>query len=349
MRAAGLKSVRRLAVLGQSVLAICAATKLSRAVATGRSHASWAYVVERSTIESHDCPTMPTEPSTRLHGFVASGARVAVLLRRGPSKRVRMIRWDLASDTFERGQWLVGRVYEDRCGLSPDGRLFVYFAGKQGTKLGTFTAVCRPPFFTALALWPDGSTWGGGGFFETSRSVVLRYGAVPHELNEGRNIPSDFEVTNAQEFRARRGAKSLLETHGWSQESSGGRGDFRDPDTVSAGETRLVFDPPWVDFRACPHDADVRLRRRTVGMFEVNGPGVVREYELVTKLRSSERIEALGPVDWADWDTDGSLLFAKEGVLYRRRLGGSDAMELADFRDARFTRIPPTPLVRRWP
>jgi hypothetical protein len=46
---------------------------------------------------------MPTEPSTRLHGFIASAARVAVLLRRGPSKRVRMIRWDLATDTFERG------------------------------------------------------------------------------------------------------------------------------------------------------------------------------------------------------------------------------------------------------
>jgi hypothetical protein len=48
---------------------------------------------------------VPTEPSTRLHGFLASAARVAVLLRRGPSKRVRLIRWDLTTDTFERGRF----------------------------------------------------------------------------------------------------------------------------------------------------------------------------------------------------------------------------------------------------
>jgi len=291
---------------------------------------------------------VPTEPSTRLHGFVASAARVAVLLRRGPSKRVRLIRWDLATDSFERGQWLVGRVHEDRCGLSPDGRLFVYFAAKQGTALGTFTAVSRPPFFTALALWPDGSTWGGGGFFETNRSLVFRYGAIPHELNDGASVPSTFEVTNLLDFRARRGEENLLEAHGWSRESPGGRGDFRPPDEVRPGEMRLVFDPPWVDVRPCPLDADVRLRRRTVGMFEVNGPGVVRTWELVTKRRHTEHAEPLGPLDWADWDLDGSLLYASGGVLFRRRLG-SDAHELADFRDDRFARIPPTPLARRWP
>ncbi len=294
---------------------------------------------------------MPTEPSTRLHGFVASAARVAVLLRRGPSKRVRLIRWDLTTDTFEPGQWLVGRVHEDRCGLSPDGRLFVYFAGKQGTALGTFTAISRPPFFTALALWPDGSTWGGGGFFETSRSLVLRYGAVPRELNDGASLPSSFEVTNLLDCRARRGENNLLETHGWSRESPGGHGDFRPRDEVRAGEMRLVFDPPWVDVRPCPIDADVLLRRRTIGMFEVNGPGVVRTWELVTKRRTTtveSHVEPLGPLDWADWDLDGSLLYASGGVLFRRRLGG-DTRELADFRRDRFARIPPTPLARRWP
>ena len=66
---------------------------------------------------------MPSEPSTRLHAFIASEARVGVILRRGPTRHVRMIRWDLANDTFEPGQWLLGRIYEDRCGLSPDGRL----------------------------------------------------------------------------------------------------------------------------------------------------------------------------------------------------------------------------------
>lgn len=231
----------------------------------------------------------------------------------------------------------------DHAGERDNGRLFVYFAGKQGTELGTFTAVSRPPFFTALALWPDGSTWGGGGFFETSRSLVLHYGAVPRELNDGAPIPATFEVTNVSATRREAPARDPR----LSQESPGGRGEFRPRDEARAGESRLVFDPPWVDVRACPIDADVVLRRRTVGMFEVNGPGVVRTWELATK-RHTEHVEPLGALDWADWDPDGSLLYATGGVLFRRRLG-SDARELADFRDDRFTRIPPTPLARRWP
>ncbi|MCA9617282.1 MAG: hypothetical protein R3B99_25200 [Polyangiales bacterium] len=290
---------------------------------------------------------MPSEPSTRLHAFVATEARVGVILRRGPTRHVRLIRWDLSNDTFEPGQWLLGRIYEDRCGLSPDGRLFVYFAGKHGTKLGTFTALCRPPFFTALALWPDGSTWGGGGFFETRRSVVLRYGALPHELNGGVGIPADFEVTNAQEFRARRGAGDLRETHLWSQESAGGKGRFLPHGEVGAGEMRLRFEPPWVDRRACPHDAGLALRRRTIGMFEVNGPSSVREWELVRDRPGGEKVEPLGRLDWTDWDTDGSLLFAQDGVLFRRR--DETTRELADFRADRFSRIPPTAEAKRWP
>lgn len=71
-----------------------------------------------------------TDPSTRLHVFIARDVRTAVVLRRGPSKQVRMLRWDLATDDVVGGQWLSGRLYEERCDLSPDGELFVYFCGK---------------------------------------------------------------------------------------------------------------------------------------------------------------------------------------------------------------------------
>ena len=125
-----------------------------------------------------DAPTLirrltKTHTATRLFGLVARDARTAVVLRRGPSKHVRMLLWDLATDEITPGQWLAGRVYDPRCGVSPDGQLVVYFAGKFGTKLRTFTAVSRPPYFTALALWPEGSTWGGGGFFEENRKLIL--------------------------------------------------------------------------------------------------------------------------------------------------------------------------------
>jgi hypothetical protein len=152
----------------------------------------------------------PNTPSTtRLFAIVASRARVAVVFRRGPSKFVRMIRWDLATDEIALGQWLVGRVYQERCGVSPDGKLVVYFAGKFGTELGTFSALSRPPYFTALALWPEGSTYGGGGFFPNDKKVVLNYGMTIPELNGGKGIPRGFEVSNAREHREQHGTDPL--------------------------------------------------------------------------------------------------------------------------------------------
>jgi len=69
-------------------------------------------------------------PPPRLALLQASRAPVAVIVRRGPSKDVEIIRWDLAHDVFERGHWFHGRIYEKRSDLSPDGELFVYFASK---------------------------------------------------------------------------------------------------------------------------------------------------------------------------------------------------------------------------
>ena len=66
----------------------------------------------------------------RLFALLAHSANVGVLLRRGPTRWVRMIRWDVSNDKFELGQWLNGKIYEDRCDLSPDGKLLAYIAAK---------------------------------------------------------------------------------------------------------------------------------------------------------------------------------------------------------------------------
>jgi hypothetical protein len=111
--------------------------------------------------------------------LLARQANVAVILRRGPTKWCRVTLWDTERDSFERGQWFTGQMYPERCDVSPDGKLFIYFAGKfwardqaQGYS-GTWTAVSRPPYLTALALWPIGDTWGGRGVFIDNRTVVI--------------------------------------------------------------------------------------------------------------------------------------------------------------------------------
>lgn len=96
-----------------------------------------------------------------------------------------MILWDTAKDTFEHGAWFRGRIYEDRCDLSPDGELLVYFAlqgsRNQTSYQGSWTAVSRPPWLHALALWPQGDTWGGGGQFTADRKLTLATSSTePH-------------------------------------------------------------------------------------------------------------------------------------------------------------------------
>jgi len=65
--------------------------------------------------------------------------------------------WDTHRDEIEGGQWFHGKLSADRCDLSPDGKLLLYFGGKfrardleSGYGL-TYTAIRRPPYFTALA------------------------------------------------------------------------------------------------------------------------------------------------------------------------------------------------------
>jgi hypothetical protein len=120
--------------------------------------------------------TLPLPP--RLFVIVASGCARAVVLRRGPSSWTQLILWETRGDVFTEGAWFRGRIYEDKCDLSPDGQLFLY-AAFQGSRLHTpvtasWTAISRPPWLHALALWPMGTTYGGGGRFVGDRRVVLR-------------------------------------------------------------------------------------------------------------------------------------------------------------------------------
>lgn len=84
-----------------------------------------------NVIQKEDVKASPTP--ARLHAIIARERRRAVVFRRGPSKKVAVIGWNLNSDEFTPGQWFKGRIYEYRCDLSPDGNYLLYFAAKYGT------------------------------------------------------------------------------------------------------------------------------------------------------------------------------------------------------------------------
>jgi hypothetical protein len=161
---------------------------------------------------------MPAKSPCRLFVIFARDADVGVILRRGPSKWVQVIRWDTQRDTFENGAWFHGRIYEDACDVSPDGELFVYFAAKHN-RLGkddeygyVWTAVSRPPWLQALALWPNpAGTYPGGGRFSDNRRLTLltqRFDLLlhsqhppPRRLRVDQQDWSDFQYRRKQELK----------------------------------------------------------------------------------------------------------------------------------------------------
>ncbi|MEO6418727.1 MAG: hypothetical protein ABIP39_04940, partial [Polyangiaceae bacterium] len=128
---------------------------------------------------SSDRTSMVTpRPPPRLFVIMAKRAPIAIVVRKGPAAWTQLILWETKRDAFTEGAWFRGRIYADKCDLSPDGELFVY-AAFQGQRLQTsftqsWTAVSRPPWLHALVLWPMGTTYGGGGRFVDDRRLILR-------------------------------------------------------------------------------------------------------------------------------------------------------------------------------
>jgi len=131
----------------------------------------------------------------RLFVIFAREAHEAVIFRRGPSAWFHIIRWNTKNDNFYPGAWLKGRVYPEKCDLSPDGELLLSFI-YQGRNLKTdyknsWSSISRSRWLHALGLWSQGTTYGGGGRFTDNRSAVLRFypvAAHPNHLGAGLNV-----------------------------------------------------------------------------------------------------------------------------------------------------------------
>lgn len=108
----------------------------------------------------------------------ARDVSVAVILRPGPSRWFHVISWNTQTDEMEHGAWIKGRIYPENCDLSFDGKLFVYFVLKEGHREhdlpNSWTALSRPPWLSALALWPLGDSYDGGGRFTGHRQLAIR-------------------------------------------------------------------------------------------------------------------------------------------------------------------------------
>ncbi len=130
----------------------------------------------------------------RLYVLVARESDKAIIIRRGPAKHTCTLLWDRTNNTISVGQWFKGQFYERRADISPDGRHWIYFAAKSGTRreFDAWTAVARSPWLKAIAFYPQSGTWCGGGLFNTNNkywqnsisSTVQRYGSYADKLDD---------------------------------------------------------------------------------------------------------------------------------------------------------------------
>jgi hypothetical protein len=241
---------------------------------------------------------------------------------------VRVLLWHTDTDTLEHGQWFKGRIYEHRCDLSPDGSLFVYFASKISarTKQDTeytyaWTAITRPPWLTALALWPKGDCWHGGGLFLDKRTLWLNHRsdvAKPHKDHQPKGlrvIPNPEAYGEDEPIYYRR-----LERDGWVMLQEGSFEESRD-EGWPAVEPRV-----WEK----PNSA----RERTLVMrfhgylYKTYGSPRVFRYSLLDKLEGSE--VPIEGATWADWDQQGRLVFARDGKLLAQETPGAAPTVITD-------------------
>jgi hypothetical protein len=269
--------------------------------------------------------------------LLARQAPVGVILRRSSSQLFLMVRWDLERDTFEAGQWLKARLHEHHCDLSPEGDRLLYLAAKYtGEKTGTFTAISRPPYFTALALWPLDGTWqGGGGVWESQIQVLLAHHPDALELAAGFALPAGFEAgkqptSHISAFGPVFAAR--MQKDGWQAVQKG----------MAVGGGQIVPSEIWS--KPSPkRPTSVSLRLRMQGYGEHPHP---RVYELVGESSSVE----LGPADWADWGASGDLLLARDNRIYRVRVTADsiEAKELVDLSGLAFEEREAPLEARQW-
>ena len=265
---------------------------------------------------------------------------MAVIFRHGPKKQTRVIRWDMATDRFEGGQWFKGSLYDRFADLSPSGDYMIYFANKHNGDPECWTAISKPPYLAALAFWPMTHSPAGGGIMDNDLSVRLNHLTTEQTLGKGFKLRKGMTVSLRQR-QDRWGGDlfvELLGLNGW----------------TAQGEVPLPSS-----------------RRRTANVFEkISTAGARLRMMLIRQVDNSERRERVdyhvgGPggdtwlflpnLDWADWDRNGDLLFARQGRLYRcpAEAVGPDATRqslcLADFNAMRFEAIKPPPAACLWP
>lgn len=255
----------------------------------------------------------------RVYVLFAREADYAIIIRRGPAKKVCTIGWNRENDTFTLGQWLYGRIYEERCDISPDGKHFIYFAWKDnlGSETGeVFTAISRVPYLKAIGLWRKDDRWGGGGIFKSNSKFCINETGAKH-------FPL-LEPIGFVEVRGNLNWKDKLAKHGWKCVECRER-VFED--NIVMLEKQLPSS--WMLRKIC-----ISTMNHPVGK------GCNYEQHQLRCLLDDRTVDH-PDWEWADSDERG-IYWAEKGKLFKAQIssdGLSEVSELYDFNNMVYQQI----------
>lgn len=233
----------------------------------------------------------PTSAAPRLFGITATEADAVAILRRGPSDWSQVGRWDTHVGRYEPGSWLRGKLFVQRCDLSPDGRWLAYMAFQshgRGPLAPSYLAVSHLPWLHALAAWRLDGTWSRGCHF--TGDGHCRLGAPDQgELRLGR---FGLAGTRAEQFAVER-------RRGWTETPDT---PMRDPDDPWDMHRKVRMSRP------CPRDS-VSVSLEVEGNFAAFREGPDHR-EVRYRLRTACGTRELPEAQWADWTRDGQLVVA---------------------------------------
>lgn len=272
----------------------------------------------------------------RIFGIRARDAGVVAVIRRGPAAWCHVSRWDPYHGEIVHGAWLKGRIYPQRCDVSPDGRWLVALVLKSGARWSVgdaYLAVSRLPWLTALAAWSTCGTWTRGLHFVDDRArndsgdpdvgevdpILRRYGLAGTR-------PLTFAVERRGGWREADGTPPRSRTDAWDE--------IRAPDVVME--------------RSRPRGEGILRVSGRHAAFRTFGPAWGRP---AYRLADGATERRLDDVQWADWAADGRLLVATTDGELQVRDDPFDAGAIAwrhDLAGLRPDPQPPPPEADRW-
>lgn len=321
-----------------------------------RSGGFWAYTATVRRYGIVDLANMQNVKATRkgkkgpvparVFMLFARKSPVSLIFRRGPSKWVQLIKWNTKDDSFEPGQWFHGRIYERRCDLSPDGSLLIYFAQKlEGRRLRdendytyAWTAVSKTPYLTALALWPKGDCWHGGGLFKDAKTVVLNHRPEVAKAHP-RHRPKKLRVLLKEHVSGEDDPlfSERLDRDGWNLE--------KEWKVENRGYPQLFRTlQPEIRHKISP---DRKFLIQLIRSIE----GLDYSEEFSVGVATNSPPKAIERASWADWDQQGRLVFARDGKVYSAQMGERGDIferELADFTSSKPTAVPSPLWATNW-